>query len=120
MLKYSGTYEEHIEALIKMRWHPMLIINTSLKKLRSNDNDNAKGFRKKVKANISTMFNIGGLILRYLQIWNNSKKTLTEMYLNRMALRGSNLQTAILRMGTKLESLFVICVHYSFNIFQCV
>lgn len=48
----------------------------------------------------------------------HSRKTLTELYLYRMALRGSNLQTAILRMGTKLESLFVICVHYSFNIFQ--
>ena len=37
-----------------------------------------------------------------------------------MALTGSNLQVAVLRMGAKLKALLVICGHDSFDIFQCV
>lgn len=37
-----------------------------------------------------------------------------------MALRGSNLQAAILWVGAKLKALFVICGHDSFNVFQWV
>ena len=37
-----------------------------------------------------------------------------------MALTGSNLQAAVLRVGAKLKALLVICGHDSFDIFQCV